>query len=270
MEAVIDQLFLDGVAHDEQWTFPSRELVHEDVRKKILAALKEKFAPSVPLLNQLPAEDGDALRAAFRDVTDNWFYQMFTAEGYDGTAVAAVVHGWLNGDLNTVVLCGGKLSAAKVLYNVLSSCFPMAVADLGINSVSSLADIAPHASMYCLPFVEEKPNSLLLHYMEGNSLNFCTDGKVTHVRRLPCLIHLADVSLAPSFVARNTVVFFLVGDHSKAPPCYRPRQELRDFVHTCSPPPPRCTMTLHCKRDHPLCSPCIRASVAGVVASSCN
>ncbi|APY28343.1 hypothetical protein D1U31_gp12 [Psittacine aviadenovirus B] len=270
MEAVIEQLFRDGVAHEEQWTFPSRELVHEDVRKKILDVLQEKFAPSIPLIHQLPAEDGDALRSAFRDVTDNWFFQLFESEGYDGTAVSATIYNWLNGDINTLVLCGGKLSNAKLLYNAVVACFPLAVTDMNINSIPSLASIAPRASLYCVPFVEEKPNSLLLHYLEGNPLTCCIDSKVTHVKRVPCLIHCSDVTLASHFIARNTTVFFMVGDHAKSPLCYTPRQELRDFIHSSSPPPPRCAMTLHCRKEHPLCNPCIRASVANVVASACN
>lgn len=270
MDAVIEQLFRDGVAHDEQWTFPSRDLVHEDVRNKVLAALQEKFAPNVPLLQQLPSEDTDTLRNAFRDVTDNWYHQLFETEGYDGTAVSQTFYAWLNGEINTVVLCGGRLSNAKVLYNMVTACFPFAVADLCINSIPSLASIAPHASLYCLPFVEEKPNPLLLHYLEGNPLNCCIKEKITHVKRMPCLIHLTDITLAPHFVARNTAILFLVGDHSKTPQCYAPRQELRDFIHSWSPPCHRCTMTLHCKKEHPLCNPCIRASVANVVASACN
>ncbi|ASU56007.1 ORF13 [Fowl aviadenovirus A] len=256
MDHLVERLFVEGVAHEVQWNFPSKNLIPTYERERVLEALKERFGPGQSLINQLPSEEPDTLKAAFYNVCDNWFHQMMEAEGYEGKVAGNAILRWLRGELNTLVLCGGRLSNAKSLFNALCACFPLAISDSRINSILSLGEIAPHTSLYCLPFVDEKPDPLMLHCMEGNAATCRMNKKTFHIPSTPMLIHCADLSLANEFTARNTVVFFLTGDHTKTPPCYHPRKELRDFVANAAAC--ACLMTLHCKRDNKLCNPCIR------------
>lgn len=256
MDCLIEQLFEQGIAHDTQLVFPSRHLINHHDRQRILQALRERFSPEVALCNQLPPEDSDALRSAFYNVQDNWFHQLLESEGYDANVCAITFSRWLKGEHNTIVLCGGRLSNAKVLYNTLASCFPFAISDVGINRHENMAEASAHASLYCLPFVEERPNAITLHLMEGNAITCCLRGNAVHVRAVPMLIHCSDLSLANSFTARNTTVLFLTGDHSNTPICHNPRKELREFIQHANGH--YCHMILHCKRENKLCTPCIR------------
>lgn len=258
LSALIEQLFDEGVAHEHQWTFPTKHLVPQHERDYVLQVLKERFGASQKLYNQLPCEEPDPVRNAFYNCRENWFYQLLEKEGYDPNIASATLVAWLKGEINTLVLCGSKLSNAKLLFNVLLSCFPLAVADAKINSMNTLADIAPHTSLYCLPFVEEKPNSLMLHYMEGNSINCVVHGTMHHIPSTAILIHCADISVAHYFACRNTSILFLTGEYRSTPVCHTPRKELRDLAHNAAAGA-HCLMNIHCKRENEMCDVCIRA-----------
>lgn len=255
LTALIEQLFEEGVAHDCQWTFPTKQLIPPHEREYVLQVLKERFGPSQNLFSQLPCEEPDSLRNAFYSCRDNWFYQLFDKEGYDPDIACASLTAWLKGNINTLVLCGDKLSNAKLLFNVLTGSFPLAISDAHINSMTTLANIAPQTPLYCLPFVDEKPNPLMLHYMEGNRLNCMVDGKMQHIPATSILIHCLDVSLAHTFACRNTVILFLTGEHRNTPTCHSARKELRDLALNSTAA--NCIMNLHCKRDNELCHICI-------------
>lgn len=259
MEQLVEQLFVEGVAHDAQWKFPSKQFIAPYDQERVLEALQIRFGPGTSLINQLPPDDSDPLKSAFYNVAENWFYQIFNREGYDALVVASSLLRWLRGDINTIVLCGGRLSTAKTAFNAIASCFPMAVIDGKINNLSSVAEIAPHAALYCLPFVDQKPDSLMLHLMEGNATTIRINGKNVHVPQIPMLIHCADLSLASEFSTRKSCTLFLTEDHNQTPSCYHPRRELKDFVTRASSR--FCHMSLHCKRDNKLCNPCIRLSL---------
>nr|WGL40791.1 hypothetical protein [Tawny frogmouth aviadenovirus A] len=255
MEDLVEQLFVEGVAYESQWKFPSKTLLSQQDRELILKQLQRRFSSEVALLHQLPAEDRDSLRAAFYSLRENWFHQLFQQEGYNGDVVARSIKRWLAGDINTLVLCGGRLSHAKLLYNTLLACFPTAVSDSYINCYHSMELAAEHASLYALPFVEQPPEPIMLHLMEGNPAVCCVDRRLVRIKAMPILIHCLDLNIVPRFVCRNTCVLFLTGDPLLTPACHAPRLELRDFVQAVSCPDV-CTMSLHCTREHPLCTVC--------------
>lgn len=261
MDDLIDQLFRDGIAHEEQWTFPARHLTHQEDREKVLQTLKARFSPNVSLIYQLPTKDPDAIRSAFYNVTENWFFQAFEASGYDGGLCSRTLFRWLNGDINTLVLCGDGLSLAKTLFNHIVSCFPLAYIDTAINSFPTMSRISNHASVYCLPFVEEKPKAVMLHLMEGNSAACVMDRDPIYIRKMPMLIHCMNNHIAHSFIAKNTVLFFLSDHYSRIGSCYLPREELRDFVFN-SPTPDACYMNVHCRRGNGVCTVCIERDVS--------
>lgn len=260
MEELLERLFAEGVAHESQWTFPSRDAVPEHERRRILDALRKRFGPRVPLIDQLPPDDRHPFGTVFYDITANWFYRLLDAEGYDPEVCAFALRRWLSRDINTLVLCGGRLSNAKRLFNLLCRCFPLAVCDAGFNDVRSIGLAAPVASLYCLPFVDRAPDPLMLHFMEGNPFTARVDDRVVHVPAVPVLVHLTEICLANSFTARNTCVLFLTGDHRQTPVCREPRRELRDFIYGSNGHP--CRMTLLCKRDNRHCADCLRERVA--------
>lgn len=252
---MLDQLFNDGIAHEEQWTFPSKNVTHRLERKQMLDHLQERFSKNVALIHQLPPEDTDSLRAAFYNVTENWFHQVFESEGYDPHMCAKTLNMWLRGEINALVLCGTNLSNAKLMFNVLAQCFPYAIVDDRINSISSLHRCSSKASLYCVPFVDVPPTPAMLHLMEGNSAVCVIGNEPQYVPSTQMLIHCCDLALAQAFIASNVSVFFLTADQSKSPKCYNPRVELRDYVHSCSHD--FCLLNLHCKKNNPLCSVCI-------------
>lgn len=252
---MVDKLFDDGIAHSQQWNFPAPNTIHDDDRHNILKILKERFSPTVSLIAQLPRRDPQDIHSAFYRIEENWFYQAFQQAGYDGNAVGRCLYRWMNGDVNTIVLCGDGLSIAKTVFNNIAACFPMSVVDRDINSFKTMARVAADAAIYCIPFVEQKPDPIMLHLMEGNSTRCPIDDKAVFIKNVPILIHCNDVQLAKSFVAKNTVLFFLGEHHSKLSNCYAPRYELRDFVLHASPSV--CFMNVHCKRDNPMCKNCM-------------
>lgn len=250
-----DQLFDDGIAHPEQWTFPAPSNIHQEDRLKILDILKARFAPSASLISHLPRKDTQDIQSAFYRIEDNWFYQAFHLSGYDGAAAGRCLYRWMNGDINTIVLCGDGLSVAKTIFNNIVASFPMAFIDKTINSFRSVYQVANDVAVYCVPFVDTKPDPVMLHFMEGNATRCFIDGKAVFIKNIPILIHCNSPEIAQSFVAKNTVLFFLSDHYSILPNCYAPRNEIRDFVLHASHSV--CYMNVHCKRENPMCKNCI-------------
>ncbi|QGQ62547.1 ORF13 [Fowl aviadenovirus E] len=258
MEALVEKLFRDGIAHQSQW---DEHVEHQDYHLRpeekecVIAVLRDRFGSHRSLYAQLPTDNPDSLRLAFYNPDENWFHQVLEKEGYDAALFAITLRKWLDGDINTLVLCGSRLSNAKLLYNVLLSCFPLAISDGDLNDTARLAAIAPHTSLYCVPFVETQPSTLTLHFMEGNSGTCYIHEKPVFVRAPQMLIHCSNVSIAYSFMCRNASILFLTAPHDQTPTCLNPRRELKDFIstvtHTVS-----CGATMHCKRDSPLCQIC--------------
>nr|WJJ54604.1 MAG: hypothetical protein [Otus scops adenovirus] len=258
MENLINQFFIEGIALDSHWSAPCQQLISAENRQRITDQLYHKFSSHVPLLHQLPPEDNDPIRIAFYNREDNWFHQIFEKEGYNGQACANKIKQWLAGSINCLVLVGGGLSTAKSLYNALSQCFPLAVHDENINSFPSMSEIAQQASLYCVPFITEAPNGLMLHLMEGNAASCWHSNKLIHIRSLPMLLHCVDISIAHKFLCKNTAIFFLTDEFTPVPPCYMPRVELRDFLRCSSGV--SCSLCMHCKQKYPLCVICAEST----------
>ena len=258
LTVLMEQLFEEGIAPDRQWTFPTKHLLPAHEREYVLSVLRERFGPSQSLFLQLPPEASDPISSAFYNPRENWFYQLLEKEGYNARVASATIGAWLKGELNTLVLCGDRHSNAKMLFNVISSCFPMAITDSEINSLDTLAEISPITPLYCLPFVQERPNAIMLHFMEGNFLNTVIKGKMRHIPHTSVLIHCSDLSIADSFSSRNTAILYLVQENRAVPACHAPRKELRDLVLNATGLP--CLLSIHCKKDHEICDNCIRAS----------
>lgn len=253
-EAIVQQLFDHGIAHHQQWTLISKDVPTSD-RESILQELRAKFASNVALIHQLPKPDEDPIKEAFFNIEENWFYQIFDAAGYSPSVVAKTFNLWLNGHLNTIVLFGDVLSSAKSVFNAIASCFPMSVIDSRLNNIESMEQISSDASLYCVPFITSKPNPLMMHIIEGNDLTCNVKARITHIKAMPCLMHVTDISLAQDFIARNTVLFFLGDHYTKFNQCHMPRFELRDFVnHAASY---SCIMNVHCKKKNPICTSCM-------------
>lgn len=186
MEQLVEQLFVEGVAHDAQWKFPSKQFIAPYDQERVLEALQIRFGPGTSLINQLPPDDSDPLKSAFYNIAENWFYQIFNREGYDALVVASSLLRWLRGDINTIVLCGGRLSTAKTAFNAIASCFPMAVIDGNINNLSSVAEIAPHAALYCLPLlIRNRIRSCCISW-RGTPLRYGSTARMSTFPRFPC------------------------------------------------------------------------------------
>ncbi|AGX93298.1 ORF13 [turkey adenovirus 4] len=262
IDSIIEALFSDGIVHESQWSTDQRNrfsLLPQE-QENIFKILKERFSNSHSLYAQLPLEDNDSLRFAFYNAKENWFHQLLERETYDAEICSATLRQWLQGDINTLVLCGGRLSNAKLLFNILSSCFPLAVTHGELNDVAHLADVSEHSPLYCVPFVESEPSTLMLHFMEGNSGTCLVNHRMRHVRATQMLIHCSDISKACSFMCRNTTILFLPGPHAKTPHCFLPRRELKDFITSCNQNAAACKVAIHCKRDNRLCPSCIEYS----------
>ncbi|BCZ16692.1 hypothetical protein ORF13 [Aviadenovirus bubonis] len=258
MEKLVNQFFVEGIALDSQWTLQCQQLIPYEQRQQIIEKLQPKFASNIPLLQQLPQDEDDVIRLAFYEPSDNWFHQLFRHEGYNPKLCSIAIRKWLTGQINTLVLIGRSISTAKLLYNALSHCFPLAVHDEQINSFGSMAEIAGHASVYCIPNVNTEPSPLMLHLMEGNTASCWHRGKVTHIRSMTMLIHCIDISIAHKFLTRNTAIFFLTDELSEITACYAPRIELRDFVRGAIGK--SCLLAMHCKIDNPMCVTCVETS----------
>ncbi|AKR76186.1 ORF13 protein [Fowl aviadenovirus D] len=258
MDALIERLFRDGIAHRSQWDqMPAYDqyTLRPDEREYVLGALRERFGNSRSLYAQLPYEEPESLRLAFYNPEENWFHQLLEKEGYDAALCALTIKRWLNGEINTLILCGGRLANAKLLYNVLASCFPMAISDSDLNDIERIANVAQHTSLYCVPFVDRAPSTLALHFMEGNSGTCYIAGRPVFVRAPQMLIHCTDVSIACSFLCRNSTILFLTAPQELTPVCHNPRRELKDFVASTSRTVP-CAAVMHCKRENRLCQTC--------------
>ncbi|QJP03668.1 ORF13 [Aviadenovirus cerasi] len=262
MDALIERLFRDGIAHRSQWDQMPYDQHHQtdDEKEYVLGALRERFGNYRTLYAQLPHEDPDSLKLAFYNARENWFHQLLEKEGYDAEVCAITIRRWLRGDINTLVLCGGRLSNAKLLFNALVSCFPIAISDGELNDLDRLAEIAPHASLYCVPFVEEQPYTLMLHFMEGNAATCYINKKTVHIPSTPMLIHCTNPAIADAFICRNASILFLDGCHSQVPPCYSPRQELKDYVSSAGLESEACATSVHCKREWRHCVTCQKIS----------
>lgn len=252
---IINQLFVEGIAHEEQWTLPSKKFMSDRDRELTVQLMQSKFSKKVPLLMQLPPEEVDSLKAALYNASDNWFYQIFEKEGYHPEMVAKCVKMWLDGEVNTLVLCGGNLTTAKMVFNAISSCFPMAVMESNLNSVYSIYKCSEKTSLYCVPYVDVPPTPIMLHLMEGNNTTCMIEDRVAYVSPPPMLIHCSDLSMGHAFLAKGISVFFFTQDSALVTPCYTPRSELRFFVSNCDSE--KCLLTLHCKKENPLCAVCI-------------
>lgn len=255
LQELVDQLFDEGIAYAQQWTFPPPKNFQDEDKQKILSILQSRFSPNVSLMSQLPRTDKDCIHAAFYNITENWFYKALEATGYDPLIVSRSFYRWMNGEINTIVLCGDGLSIAKTMFNHIVECFPMATIDEHINMIDSIARLSNNATIYCLPFVNEVPNSTMLHLMEGNSARCLVGCSPVYVKAMPILIHCCEPEIAQNFVAKNTVIFFMNDHHAKINPCYNARNEMRDFILRASLS--ACYMNVHCKRDNPMCKTCI-------------
>ncbi|WXH85144.1 protein ORF13 [Pigeon adenovirus 1] len=254
-DLMIDSLFVEGVAHDLQWTSFSRTLFSEQDRRYILDALKPRFLKHVPLLEQLPALDAGSLASTFYDASLNWYFRLFQRDGYDALSVACVLARWLREQVNTLVLCGGRLSRAKLLFDTLARCFPTAILLDQLSSLDVLADAAPHAPLLCVPYLASPPGPLVTHLLEGNATHALVRGQPRFLPKSQFLVHCLDIAQAHHFVGRNVAVFFLPDAVQEGDECPSARVELRDFVARCSAVSP-CLMSLHCKVDTPLCARC--------------
>lgn len=262
MDLLVERLFREGVASDAQWS-PKRYDKHnlrDDEKQYVLKALSDRFGSDKTLYAQLPVECSDSLKFAFYNARENWFYQLLEKEGYDPDVCAVTIKRWLRGDINALVLCGGRLSSAKVLFNTLVSCFPTAIVDCELNDLSRLASAAPHAAVYCVPFVEEQPSALTLHIMEGNPSTCYVNNSPVYIPSTPMLIHCINPALAAGFICRSVSVLFLDGCHSQVPPCYAPRQELKDYVSSAGLESEACATSVHCKREWRHCVTCQKIS----------
>ncbi|QEJ80764.2 protein ORF13 [Southern Psittacara leucophthalmus aviadenovirus] len=252
---IVDHLFNEGVAHYEQWAFQPKTDQPTYERNATISALRDRFSKGVMLINQLPISYRDPIREAFYDLRDNWFYKLFEFEGYDPSMAARTITNWLEGDINTLVFCGSNLSNAKHAFNALASCFPFAVVDNSINSLYSLHKASLHASVYCVPFIDTPPSPAMLHIMEGNNSVCMLAEEPAYIRSMPMLLHCIDLSLAQTFVANNVAVFFMTGDLNEVSKYTNYRRELKDFVNAAAVE--CCHLTLHCKKNNPLCNTCI-------------
>ena len=79
MDALIERLFRDGIAHRSQWDqMPASDqyTLRPDEREDVLGALRERFAHSRSLYAQLPYEEPESLRLASYTPESNWFHQL--------------------------------------------------------------------------------------------------------------------------------------------------------------------------------------------------
>lgn len=257
-DLIIEQLFNEGVAHELQWTSFTKSIYTETDQMIILNALQQRFSKQLSLEQQLPNERISALHPSFYDPSQNWFYQLFTSHGYDAMSVAGVFNKWLKGKCNSIVLCGGRLSSAKLLFDLLAQIFPTSIVVSDLNSLIDICTSAPFTPLICIPYALNTPSPLVLHLMEGNATHSLIDGTLRFFPKTAFLIHCADIGLAHQFVGRNTAAFFMPDPPPvDLSPCPHPRLELRTFsTHFSS----TCLMSLHCKTDTPLCSVCISKS----------
>lgn len=248
-------LYDQGVCFENQITLPACNDIDPEDKEKIFQNLRERFNTGLVPYYQLPAVDPDPFISRFY-TGDNWFARAFDKSGYHPRIVAKALKDWLSvqGSITTIILVGDDLSLAKEVFNGISRSFPRAIIGEQLNDLKAMAVVSSQASIYCLPFVSEKPTPVVAHILEGNSTTTHVGPDVIHVRAVPYLIHCNNEAVACHFLRRGSKILHLQQPYTDMEPCYNYRKELAEFVRNAGPD--ACFFNIHCRQSQPLCSFC--------------